>query len=129
MDRRRLASLIEQVYEIMRRDGLTLIDYVEQLSWILFLKLLDDREKTEELKAKLSGSAYTPIIEDKYRFSNWPKAVGAQSFETADARRLQHFVTHDVIPYLRSLGGSPEKQKIAEIFQDIQLKIRDPNNF
>jgi len=129
MERSQFASLIEQIYEIMRRDGLTLIDYVEQLSWILFLKLLDDKEKEKELQAIVSGHKYIPLIEEKYRFSNWPKAVEAKNFEMADAEKLQKFVYNEVIPYLRNLGGSPEKEKIAEIFQNISPKVRDPHNF
>ncbi|ASJ16542.1 hypothetical protein A3L04_05365 [Thermococcus chitonophagus] len=129
MDRTQFASLIEQIYEIMRRDGLTLIDYVEQLSWILFLKLLDDEEKKKELLHYESESSYTPLIEKKYRFSNWPSAVGAKNFEMADAEKLKKFVEEEVLPYLRNLSGSPEREKIAEIFRNITLKIRDPHNF
>jgi len=38
------------------------LDYVEQTSWILFLKYLDDLEKDRKDAAELSGKSYTPII-------------------------------------------------------------------
>ena len=38
------------------------LDYIEQTSWVLFLKYLDDYEKDKETTAKLSGEIYSPII-------------------------------------------------------------------
>ena len=38
------------------------LDYVEQTSWILFLKYLDDLEKDKEASAELSGKEYQPIF-------------------------------------------------------------------
>lgn len=47
------------------------LDYVEQTSWILFLKYLDDLEKDRKDAAELMGKAYTPIITGKYRWEQW----------------------------------------------------------
>ena len=47
------------------------LDYVEQTSWILFLKYLDDLEKDKATAALLSGKTYTPIIESKYQWNVW----------------------------------------------------------
>ena len=54
------------------------LDYVEQSSWILFLKYLDDLEKSREDAAELDGRKYSPIIERKFRWSTWavPKKNG-----------------------------------------------------
>ena len=54
------------------------LDYVEQSSWILFLKYLDDLEQSRAAAAELDGRTYTPIIERKYRWSTWavPKKNG-----------------------------------------------------
>ena len=38
------------------------LDYVEQTSWVLFLKYLDDLERDKSTAAELSGKTYTPII-------------------------------------------------------------------
>ena len=40
------------------------LDYIEQTSWVLFLKYLDDYEKDKETTAKLSGETYNPIISE-----------------------------------------------------------------
>ena len=45
----------------------TAVDYVEQSSWILFLKYLDDLEQTREMSAMLTGEPYTCIIDADYQ--------------------------------------------------------------
>jgi type I restriction enzyme M protein len=47
------------------------LDYVEQTSWILFLKYLDDLEKDRADAAELTGKTYTPIIEKKFKWDVW----------------------------------------------------------
>ncbi len=43
------------------------LDYVEQTSWVLFLKYLDDLEKDKATSAELRGKAYTNIIDKQYQ--------------------------------------------------------------
>ena len=38
------------------------LDYVEQTSWILFLKYLDDLERDRATAAELTGKTYTPLL-------------------------------------------------------------------
>lgn len=54
------------------------LDYVEQSSWILFLKYLHDLEKERELQAILGGAEYTPIITGEFCWDRWaaPKDEG-----------------------------------------------------
>jgi len=47
------------------------LDYVEQTSWILFLKYLDDLEKGRKVAAELSGKVYTPVIDKKFKWDVW----------------------------------------------------------
>ena len=47
------------------------LDYVEQTSWILFLKYLDDFEKDKQTAAQLAGRAYKGIISAEYRWEAW----------------------------------------------------------
>jgi type I restriction enzyme M protein len=55
MNRRDLANKIEHVCEVMRRDGLTILGYVEQLSWLIFLKVFEDLEENFRLEAEFEG--------------------------------------------------------------------------
>lgn len=43
------------------------LDYVEQTSWVLFLKYLDDLEKDKQTAAELSGKSYNKIIDDEFQ--------------------------------------------------------------
>jgi hypothetical protein len=47
------------------------LDYVEQTSWVLFLKYLDDLEKDKQTAAELKGTDYTPIMAPEYQWSVW----------------------------------------------------------
>ncbi len=62
------------------------LDYVEQTSWILFLKYLDDLEKDRKDAAELSGKSYTPIITGEYRWEKWaaPKLALSKAEGTKD---------------------------------------------
>ncbi len=47
------------------------LDYIEQTSWILFLRYLDELEKEKADEAALEGIPYNFILEDDYCWSNW----------------------------------------------------------
>lgn len=69
----RLGSLIKSARDIMRKDkGLNGdLDRLPMLTWILFLKFLDDLEELREQEAKLAGKRYRPAIERPYRWRDW----------------------------------------------------------
>jgi len=56
------------------------LDYVEQTSWVLFLKYLDDLEKDKATAAELTGKTYTNIIASEFQWTKWaaPKLRQAQ---------------------------------------------------
>jgi len=68
-----LAGTIKNARNIMRKDkGLsTDIDRLPLLTWLMFLKFLDDMEEAEESRARLRGEPYRPIIEAPYRWRDW----------------------------------------------------------
>ena len=68
-----LASLIKSCRDIMRKDkGLsTDIDRLPMLTWIMFLKFLDDMEDRREVDAKLDNKRFLPAIEAPYRWRDW----------------------------------------------------------
>ena len=59
----------------------TELDYVEQTSWLLFLKYLDDLEVERAIKADLQGRPYTPILDAAHRWGRWaaPRDSSARS--------------------------------------------------
>ena len=68
-----LASAIKSARDIMRKDkGLSGdLDRLPMLTWIMFLKFLDDMEQIEESRAKLGRKKYKPAIDPPYRWRDW----------------------------------------------------------
>ena len=69
----RLGSLIKSARDIMRKDkGLSGdLDRLPMLTWIFFLKFLDDMERINEQKAAMKGEKYRPAIAAPYRWRDW----------------------------------------------------------
>lgn len=68
-----LGSLLKSARDIMRKDeGLNGdLDRLPLLTWVMFLKFLDDLELQREQEAKLSGKKFKPLIEKPYRWRDW----------------------------------------------------------
>ncbi len=125
----------KNIDDILRKAGgsQTELDYVEQTSWILFLKYLDDLEKDRATAAELTGKSYTPIIDDAYRWTIWaaPKTkdgkLDHQNALTGDD--LTEFVNTNLFPYLRKFkvsAADPDtiEYKIGEIFNELNNKVK-----
>lgn len=113
------------------------LDYVEQTSWILFLKYLDDLEKDKKDSASLRGKTYTPIISKEYRWNSWAMPLGTDG--KLDNHRgltgddLRDFVDHKLFPYLKKFKASAEspdtiEYKIGEIFSELKNKVQSGYN-
>ena len=83
-----LASLIKSCRDIMRKDkGLSGdLDRLPLLTWIMFLKFLDDMERVREQEAKLKGKRFRPAIEPRYCWRDWAerRAEGVYVFVQGD---------------------------------------------
>ena len=123
----------KNIDDILHKDAgvATELDYVEQTSWILFLKYLDDLEKDRETEAELVGKKYKYILEPEYRWENWAVPKDNQGKidhkEALTGEDLKEFVDHRLFPYLRKFKSaeSPDtiEYKIGEIFTEIRNKV------
>jgi type I restriction enzyme M protein len=113
------------------------LDYVEQTSWILFLKYLDDLEKDKTTAAELSGKTYSPIIDEEYRWSIWaaPKTKdGKIDFHHAlTGDDLTDFVNNKLFPYFKkfktnAVSADTIEYKIGEIFSELKNRIQSGYN-
>lgn len=113
------------------------LDYVEQTSWILFLKYLDDLEKTRELEAQLNGTVYAPILEPEYRWEAWAAPRNGNGKidhnRTTTGDDLIAFVNIKLFPYLQQFkqsapGPNSIEYKIGEIFGEIKNKVQSGYN-
>src|SRR6476646_9682408 len=87
-----LGSLLKSARDIMRKDkGLNGdLDRLPMLTWIMFLKFLDDLEIEREADAKVAGKKFRPALEPPYRWRDW--AANPQSV-TGD--ELLAFINQD----------------------------------
>lgn len=112
------------------------LDYVEQTSWILFLKYLDDLEKDKATVAELNGQNYPPIIDKEFQWSKWaaPKlANGKIDHNALTGDDLLDFVNNKLFPYLKKFKASATsadtiEYKIGEIFSELKNRIQSGYN-
>lgn len=122
----------KNIDNILRTDSgcATELDYVEQTSWILFLKYLDDLEETKKTNAALAGQKYEYILDLECRWDSWasPKTSDGKldHHKALDGDDLRDFVDHKLFPYLkkfRSENPDTIEYKIGEIFSELKNKI------
>ena len=119
------------------------LDYVEQTSWVLFLKYLDDLEKDKATAAELTGVEYNSIIAPEYQWSTWamPKRLKVGLFEEYELDHhkaltgddLVDFVNIELFPYLKKFKTSAEsadtiEYKIGEIFSELKNRVQSGYN-
>ncbi len=135
-------TMFEQTFknidDILRKDAGcgSELDYVEQTSWILFLKYLDDLEKDRATAAELTGKAYTPIIDKEYQWIVWaaPKlGNGKIDHNALTGDDLTDFVNNKLFPYLKKFKLSAEsaatiEYKIGEIFSELKNRLQSGYN-
>ncbi len=109
------------------------LDYIEQTSWVLFLKYLDDWEAEKEEAAALELKTHTRLIDGEYRWDRWaaPKrADGAPDRNAAlTGDDLRDFVNHKLFPHLagfkrRAVDPRAVDYKIGEIFSELRNKLQ-----
>ena len=69
----KLGSIVKSARDIMRKDkGLSGdLDRLPMLTWIMFLKFLDDMERIREQEALMAGERFRPAVEFPYRWRDW----------------------------------------------------------
>src|ERR1051325_6551644 len=73
-----LNSAVKSICDIMRRSNCAgALQYVPELTWILFLRILDEREAREAEEAEALGVEFTPSLREPYRWRDWAAPGGA----------------------------------------------------
>jgi len=120
----------------MRKDkGLSGdLDRLPLLTWIMFLKFLDDLELQREGEAKLAGKLFKPAIEKPYRWRDWAaKADGITGDELLSFINNEETTRPDgkrgpgLFRYLRSLsgsGGDDRREVIAAVFRGVDNRMK-----
>jgi len=110
----------------------TELDYIEQTSWILFLKYLDDLDSIKKTEAALAGKKYDYILDSQYRWDSWacPKTADGKidHHKALTGDDLNDFVNLKLFPYLKKFknpdaDANTIEYKIGEIFSELKNKI------
>ena len=134
--RENLSALIGTARKILRKDkGLNGdVDRLPLLTWVMFLKFLDDLETMHEEEAELDGKRYQPIIEAPYRWRDWAAREDGITGDELLAFIGQEFTVRadgstgkGLFAYLRNLAGEGEKgsqrEVIANVFKGVQNRM------
>jgi len=109
------------------------LDRLPLLTWVMFLKFLDDMEQIREQEAMLSGAKYKPDIEQPYRWRDWASPEDGFTGEDLirfvnqdEAMRPNGKIGMGLLAYLRSLqsaDGQGRRDVIANVFRGVQNRM------
>lgn len=113
---------LRRITDILWAGGVTNpVTYIEQISYLIYLKLLDEEENNRELRARLNSDngnskSLFPDQAERFRWMKWRFFSG---------NKLRDFIRDEVFPYMASL--MKDEPQVAEYFRDAVLEITDPN--
>ncbi len=116
--RESLSNDIWRACDILRRDNNCggIMEYVEHLAWLLFLRFLDAQEEVWEAEAALAGGTYERLLDGDLRWAAWAR-------KDWKADELLPFVHGRLIPALANLSGSPVRDTVASIFSERNVVV------
>ena len=147
-----LNQAVWAICDVLRRAGVgSALRYVPELTWILFLRVLDEQEALERDEAEALGLGYEPSLTMPWRWQDWaapysdkPDApqtsdglpLGWKRHELQDGKRGDYFafVNNQLLPYLRNLrdlrGATPKQKVISEIVSSVErVRVDTEANF
>jgi type I restriction enzyme M protein len=130
-------SAIKSICDIMRRSNCAgALQYVPELTWILFLRILDEQEQKEEEQAGAQGTEFAPSLQAPYRWQDWAAPGGKKREQLSNGALGDFFgfVNGKLLPYLRGLGerpnAGPRQKVISQIMSGVErARIDTERNF
>jgi len=111
--REQVVQAIDNACNQMRSEGVQPHNYVEQLSWLFFLKAFDESESRREEEADFEKSEYQRLLDGEYRWSSWAS-------KTSRPDEMISFVDRELWPHLRGLHDGPSAARLSRIFSTIK---------
>lgn len=123
-----LSSFVKAICDVMRRSNCaSALQYVPELTWILFLRIIDAQEHKAKEEAEALGNDYMPALSAPYRWQDWAapyldngdtdtlsadKPIGWKRNElyAAGDGQLFAFINDELLPHLHSLDIDPKTQ-------------------
>jgi type I restriction enzyme M protein len=120
-------AAVKSICDIMRRSNCAgALQYVPELTWLLFLRILDEREAREAEAAAAVGAEFAPSLEAPYRWQDWAAPGGAKRSELQNGAlgAFFSFVNGDLLPHLHALrerpNAGPRQKIISEILTGVE---------
>jgi len=111
----------------MRRSNCAgALQYVPELTWMLFLRILDEKEVREAENARAVGAQFQPSLDYPHRWHDWAAPEGKRRLELQRGTfgGFMSFVDGDLIPTLRSLKDRPgvgvRQKVISQVFSSVE---------
>jgi len=136
--RQGLDAIIWRVCDILRRSNCAgALQYVPELTWLLFLRILDESEENEAAEAQAVGDSYTLSLEAPYRWRDWAAPRAPKRVELAEHGALGsyfQFVHADLLPHLHGLrerpNATPRQRVISQIMSSVErVRVDTEKNF
>ncbi len=128
-----LNAALKSICDVMRRSNCAgAMKYVPELTWILFLRILDEREAHEADEAEALDIAFTPTIKKPCRWRDW--AAPDCAFRQDTKASVWKFVHEELLPHLKGLkdkrGATPRQNVISEVMAGVERsRIDSEKNF
>ena len=130
-------SRIKSVCDILRRSNCaSALQYIPELTWMLFLRILDERETQEAEEAAALSAPFTPSLDPPYRWRDWAAPDGAKRRELQDGRagNVLDFVNEELIPSLHGLqertSSTPRQRVISQVMDSVdETRLDTERNF
>jgi len=135
---------VKSICDIMRRGNCAgAMQYVPELTWILFLRILDEKEHREQQEAEALSVPYRPSLETPFRWRNWaappetlPEGQTNKRVELQNSPQnaFFNFVNMELLPHLKGLknrsDASSRQKVISEIMTGVErVRIDTERNF
>ncbi|MCO6451261.1 MAG: N-6 DNA methylase [Caldilineales bacterium] len=120
-------ATVKTICDIMRRSNCAgAMEYVPELSWLLFLRILDERETAEAEEKAAVGETFSPSLVPPYRWQDWAAPGGAkrQEMQAGKLGDFFDFLHDDLLPHLRGLRDQPEATPRQKIISEVLSNIR-----
>lgn len=114
----KLRSQVDTLWDKLWSGGLpNPFDIIEQLSYLFFLKHLDEREQDNERAAKRRGEKFKPFYKDpSHRWSHWSQLPADKALK---------LLKEEVFPVIKTIGG--EDGSFARHMENAEFKINKPS--
>ena len=117
---------IKSICDIMRRSNCAgALQYVPELTWILFLRILDEREIREAEEAEAVSAEFIPSLEAPYRWQDWAAPNGPKRLELQKGAlgAFFGFVNGELILFLKGLRNRPNATSRQKVISEIMSGV------